>query len=597
MLDLKSALAFSVILFPAILLAGKPSEIPTAETVLTQTLHAEATNHTTTSDRRSDLVFLRETTADFPELWWQSGYVQFDGQWQPWEDSVHPESPVEQEYRHLRDNATAAAKDQLQLAEWCSQRGLTEQARAHMVRALYSGQIADPAPILTRLGYRRIGSRWFSANEIQQYQQELIAISRESRRLEPRLKHLIPRLEGLPKQRELAIQDLHSLVNANSLPALESVLGSHSEPTSTALVTALSDIHSFRASQVLARLAILSNWDSVRTSATDALCERPLEHFVPMTLEYLQTPFEYQTQITVVPGRRNQWQVWRFLYTRETRKTIEVASYQVMDTRIIAVNRGTALEPQYTLINRDRRATYSQLEATARQTMDTLYQHQVTADQLNDVALHLNQRTGMLLSKVTQQPPSSDPATWWNWWDQNIMDLMPTSTKPVVIVSETKQLFGPPPTSCLAAGAPVWTSRGFVPIEAIRPGDRVLAKNIDTGELAYKPVLETTRRQGAKLRKISMGMESVEASPGHHFWISGRGWMRTIQLHREMTAHTVTGRSAITVDDTGLSADVYNLVVADFHTYFIGKSMILTHDVIPPAPTDRTVPGLLPNVF
>lgn len=39
-------------------------------------------------------------------------------------------------------------------------------------------------------------------------------------------------------------------------------------------------------------------------------------------------------------------------------------------------------------------------------------------------------------------------------------------------------------------------------------------------------------------------------------------------------------------------APTYNLVVADFHTYFVGKSGILSHDVLPPKPTNKLVPGL-----
>jgi hypothetical protein len=33
-------------------------------------------------------------------------------------------------------------------------------------------------------------------------------------------------------------------------------------------------------------------------------------------------------------------------------------------------------------------------------------------------------------------------------------------------------------------------------------------------------------------------------------------------------------------------------VDADFHTYLVGRSMILGHDVLSPSPTDALVPGL-----
>ncbi len=37
---------------------------------------------------------------------------------------------------------------------------------------------------------------------------------------------------------------------------------------------------------------------------------------------------------------------------------------------------------------------------------------------------------------------------------------------------------------------------------------------------------------------------------------------------------------------------ICNLVVGDFHTCFVGQSMVLSHDVMTPALTDVKVPGL-----
>jgi len=39
-------------------------------------------------------------------------------------------------------------------------------------------------------------------------------------------------------------------------------------------------------------------------------------------------------------------------------------------------------------------------------------------------------------------------------------------------------------------------------------------------------------------------------------------------------------------------AEAYNLIVADFNTYFVGKGGILVHDNTPRRPTRATVPGL-----
>ena len=131
-------------------------------------------------------------------------------------------------------------------------------------------------------------------------------------------------------------------------------------------------------------------------------------------------------------------------------------------------------------------------------------------------------------------------------------------------------------------------------VDRIQPGDCVLSKNVETGELAYKPVLHTTQRSDAGVRTVRVEAETWLASLGHQFWISGQGWRRVNQLNEPMRAHTVTGTAIVTTEYVGEKQDVFNLVVADFHTYFVGTSMVLSHDVLTPEPTDAKVPGLAP---
>jgi hypothetical protein len=41
------------------------------------------------------------------------------------------------------------------------------------------------------------------------------------------------------------------------------------------------------------------------------------------------------------------------------------------------------------------------------------------------------------------------------------------------------------------------------------------------------------------------------------------------------------------------SVETFNLVVADFNTYFVGESGVLVHDITPRRSTAAVVPGLL----
>ena len=41
------------------------------------------------------------------------------------------------------------------------------------------------------------------------------------------------------------------------------------------------------------------------------------------------------------------------------------------------------------------------------------------------------------------------------------------------------------------------------------------------------------------------------------------------------------------------SGEAYNLIVADFNTYFVGKSGVLAHDIMPQRPTQAILPGIV----
>lgn len=57
-------------------------------------------------------------------------------------------------------------------------------------------------------------------------------------------------------------------------------------------------------------------------------------------------------------------------------------------------------------------------------------------------------------------------------------------------------------------------------------------------------------------------------------------------------AHGVTGTAQIDTIEPAGKGPAYNLVVADFHTYFVGDAKILSHDNTIRRPTDAIVPGL-----
>ncbi|MBX3437398.1 MAG: hypothetical protein KF861_07915 [Planctomycetaceae bacterium] len=132
-----------------------------------------------------------------------------------------------------------------------------------------------------------------------------------------------------------------------------------------------------------------------------------------------------------------------------------------------------------------------------------------------------------------------------------------------------------------------------MPIEEVRAGDRVLAQDLATGELAYQPVLATTVRPPVRTFQITTDDLTLRATGGHPFWVNGQGWRFSRDLEPGMHFHGTDGARKITAVALAEEAEAFNLVVADFHTYFIGAGQILSHDNTPRDPTNALVPGLV----
>ena len=151
---------------------------------------------------------------------------------------------------------------------------------------------------------------------------------------------------------------------------------------------------------------------------------------------------------------------------------------------------------------------------------------------------------------------------------------------------------GQPSCECFARGTPVWTKTGQRPIETLRIGDFVLAQNISTGEIRYKPVLARTLRPAGPTVQVATDDEKFVATRGHPFWVAGVGWRMTKELEEGAVLQSLAGAGRVKGLQSAPEAETYNLVVADFNTYFIGSSGILAHDNTPHRSTQALLPGI-----
>ena len=105
----------------------------------------------------------------------------------------------------------------------------------------------------------------------------------------------------------------------------------------------------------------------------------------------------------------------------------------------------------------------------------------------------------------------------------------------------------------------------------------------------------TTVRPAAPLMKIDLGLDAgrgvIRTSGGHLFWQSGQGWAKARDLKAGAALHTAQGIVNVRQADRVESEPTYNLVVADFHSYFVGENLVLSHDNTIREQTDAVVPG------
>jgi Pretoxin HINT domain len=136
--------------------------------------------------------------------------------------------------------------------------------------------------------------------------------------------------------------------------------------------------------------------------------------------------------------------------------------------------------------------------------------------------------------------------------------------------------------NCFVANTKIMTDKGEKPIEEIEVGDKVLSKNEETGELAYKEVTHLYRNEKEIIYELTVGDQVIKTTDNHPFWVEGKGWVLAADLHvgdklQQSNVNTMTIASIIVVKHAEL-VKVYNFTVADFHTYFVRDLGIWVHN-------------------
>ncbi len=544
---------------------------------LQQALQAEAAGVVTD---RAELLqsSLKLTRANNPARW-QAGFLREGNRWVKFDQLQISESDAQQleEYHVQRAAAPDTYQGRLRLADWCRKHRLLDQERAHLLEALdHQNQSSE---VLGRLGYRRIGGAWLSSREQQMLLEERTRQSVALKKWLSRLTKIARDLESDSAGRQQsAAKRLCAINDPDAVLAMRHTLFGGRATSTLAAVRALQGMTSFEAAQLLVELAVAADDNRIRQAATSALKEKPREQSVPELLGQLSTP----TEVGVEMRYRNGRAFVRQVYHREEQYQRRAA---IVDSRLLSARGG----------RRNRRGGINAI-ANQRFLNDFNRDQQTLTNQINVESAQRNERVFQVLHSITDAEVPDDPRSWWKWWNSE-QDVEVTS-KPYEYRSYERNLDPRPPESCecLLAGTPVWTEQGLRSVEEIRSGDRVLSKDVETGELMLKPVLRPTERPAQALQQVVLkGGETIVCTEGHPFWVSGRGWTLVKDFAPGDILHTVTGAHQVQRVDSGPMAESYNLVVDDFHTYFVGRAMVLSHDNTIRKPTNAVVPGLMRN--
>lgn len=137
--------------------------------------------------------------------------------------------------------------------------------------------------------------------------------------------------------------------------------------------------------------------------------------------------------------------------------------------------------------------------------------------------------------------------------------------------------------ACFAAGTAVQTPDGARAIETFAAGDEVLAFDVRDGKLVTKKVVALEVKHAPGLVRLAFGGETITTTPDHYFWVDGTQWVRAVELRIGDAMRKPSGERSIlgAIESLPLPPGgddrVYNLLVEDVETYFVGTSPILTH--------------------
>ena len=123
------------------------------------------------------------------------------------------------------------------------------------------------------------------------------------------------------------------------------------------------------------------------------------------------------------------------------------------------------------------------------------------------------------------------------------------------------------------------TEMGFIPIRNVKPGDLVYAHNTKINQTGLYTVTASIVHTDSRILSFFLGGEVIETTPNHPFFVNGQ-WVSAGAIKTGDPLTSKNGQigylQASSVTD--FPQEMYNLSVAEAHTYFVGIGQWLVHN-------------------
>ncbi|WP_165064997.1 polymorphic toxin-type HINT domain-containing protein [Paludisphaera rhizosphaerae] len=574
------------------------------------------------------------------------GMVSHDGRW------VRPEEaratldndPIAQETmkQYLAKRAATAdrAEPQRELARWCEQHGLPEQALAHYKAVLR----LDPnrESLRKKLGYRKTGGRWMLPEEAVAEKTRAEAQRLADLRWKPVLDKARSDYTGKDEKTRLKAQEkLDAITDPFAVTPIWNAFVRDDPRLQSRAAESFARIDGRSASLALAELAVFSPFAEVRGLSIGMLMRRDPGDFLDPVLELIHKPFRYTAKpvglggdqgALLVEGERynidKKYRIWAtdpaqiprrifadgmplqtelplpaiaqdWLRVASPTAVVGTPASPLLSGAAAAASRNVTLPAGFYLeaVRRDREIArvLEDEQNRIREAQQSIRNDVATIESMNSQIRAVNDRALAVARPVTGKDLGEDQDAWKGWWNDHLgyaYESPSSESKPTY--QQIQEIQSPYTVrahhSCFVAGTPVRTLTGLSAIEEVAVGDLVLSQNVETGAISYKTVVAIHRNPPTATLKLNFDGETIGATGIHRFWKPGIGWTMARDLKVGDTVRAVGATRVVVAVEPGPTAEVFNLEVTDDLDFFVGRSGLLVHDYSivrePPRPFD-----------